>query len=124
MKTLITIVVLGAVLAGCAARMTQAELEQDPRDSLTAQRDGFPKMYARAGTTVGAMRQDYRLCAAASPNMQKYAALHQPGAGPAGWLAEGLRDTATLGTHSAGLLREGRLETAACMKAKGYSRQE
>src|SRR6266550_8264443 len=40
------------------------------RDSLTVQREGSPKMYARPGTTVGAMRRDWRLCAAATSCMK------------------------------------------------------
>ncbi len=49
-------------------KLEQDKLEQDTRDSLTVQRDGYPKMYARQGTTVGDMRRDWRLCAAESPN--------------------------------------------------------
>src|SRR2546429_34084 len=114
-------IALGLLLAGCASRLTQAELEQDPRDSLTVQREQ-PKAYARPGTTVGEMRRDFRLCAAASPHMQKYSALHTPGAD--GWVSEGLLDVVTLGTHSTSVLKDGIAETRVCMKEKGYSAGE
>jgi len=117
----VVVAVLVALAGGCATAQTQAQLEQDPRDSLTAQRD-YPKMYARQATTVGDMRRDWRLCSAASPKMQKYAAIHTPGAD--GWLAEGARDWATGGTHSSALLRDGVAETRVCMTGKGYQRKE
>lgn len=53
-----------------ALELEQAKLEQDGRDSLTVQREGSPAMYARPGTTVGEMRRDWRLCAAATSCMK------------------------------------------------------
>jgi len=57
--------ILGALLLSGCATHTLAELEADPRDSLTVQRTEHPKMFARANTTVGAMRVDLRECGTA-----------------------------------------------------------
>lgn len=117
----IALVFVYLVLAGCATH-TRAELEADPRDSLTIQQT-YPKMFARSNTTVGQMRADFRECAnrpdAAYTAYRKYNGSILPGG--SGDLGAQAADVFTLGTVSAVATRDATNRTFACMRDKGYT---
>lgn len=102
-------VVLGALLlTGCATHPTVAELEADPRDSLTVQQT-HPKMLARPSTTVGEMRADFRECASRP----------RDSASSVRDVLNQVSDLVVLGVAVPS--DEGPSRTLACMRDKGYT---
>lgn len=117
---LLLLAVLG--MAGCAAGMTQAELEADTRDTLTVQQT-HPKMFTRPDTTVGTMRADFRECATrpdgAYTAYRTYSGSILPG-GSADLGAQAA-DYFNLGTVGAVATHDPVGRTFDCKRDKGYS---
>jgi hypothetical protein len=108
MRSLGTVVLGALLLVGCATHPTLAELEADPRDSLTVQQT-HPKMLARPDTTVGEMRADFRECASRP----------RDSASTARDVLNQVSDLVVLGVAVPS--DEGPSRTLACMRDKGYT---
>jgi hypothetical protein len=116
---LLLLAVLGT--AGCAAGMTQAELEADTRDSLSVQQT-HPKMFARPNTTVGAMRVDLRECGNRPDGVYTAYRKYNGGLGSGGDAGAQAADFFSLGTVGMVEKNKAMERTTACMQDKGYAR--
>jgi len=115
-------IVLGALLLSGCATHTLAELEADPRDSVTVQRAKHPKMFARPNTTVGAMRVDLRECGNRPDGAYTAYRKYNGGLGQGGDAGAQAADFFSLGT--VGMIERNKAmdRTVACMQEKGYAR--
>jgi hypothetical protein len=123
MKALTLFLGAALLLPGCVTH-TLAELEADPRDSLTVQRTEFPKMFARPSTTVGQMRIDLRECGDRPDGGNTVGRKYRGGlaSGGGGQVGAGLADYFTLGVVGDAAISEARSRDAACMQEKDYAR--
>lgn len=120
MKATSSLLFLVALLLGGCATHTQAELEADPRDSLTAQQS-HPKMFARPSTTVGQMRADFRDCANRPDGVYTANRKYNGGIGSGGDLGAQAADFFSLGTVGMIETNKAMDRTAVCMQDKGYA---
>ena len=121
MKT-VTLLFLGSALflPGCATQ-SLAELEADPRDSLTVQQT-HPKMFARTDTTVGQMRADLRECGNRPDGVYTVNRKYNGGIGAGGDAGAQSADFVSLGTLGMVETNKAWERTNACMQDKGYAR--
>ena len=116
----VTLLFAALLLAGCATK-SLAELEADPRNSLTVQRTEHPKMFARPSTTVGQMRVDLRECGNRPDGVYTANRRYNAGIGSGGDAGAQVADHFSLGTVGMVETNKAMERTVACMQEKGYA---